>query len=415
MPLKDNPFCSETFISLWSKHFNGGAKGHIFDFLKGPSFYRASFLPLYINIGRNLTKGMDYSLNSKNAMDHKNKVVLLYDIADYFGVDTTIGNPSLGFYAISQYPGFLVELQQFPDFNAYMSATFGKSSRYKLNKYKKRLEGCFNISYQMYHGEIDRARYDHLFLHFRGLLEKRFQDKGITNNNLHPSEWNFYKEVAYPLILKKKASLFVISNGDMPIGITLCYFSENILFDAITVFDIDYEKFHLGSVTIMKLLEWGITNKLHTFDFSKGDFDYKRRWCTKSYSFEYHIFYDRKSLVSRLLAMGIKTYFATKQWLRDREYHVLFHRLIFSLKNLGPKKEPPSPNYYFSETDRTQPPNTAPIALERVGALQLKPAVFEFLYLHTENFSDLHIYSDGTENSYLIFGKNKTKKVHLRP
>ena len=63
-------------------------------------------------------------------------------------------------------------------------------------------------------------------------------------------------------------------------------FSEDTLFDAITVFDIDYSKFHLGSITIMKLIEWCIENEIKILDFSKGYFEYKRRWCTKIYDFE---------------------------------------------------------------------------------------------------------------------------------
>jgi len=85
---------------------------------------------------------------------------------------------------------------------------------------------------------------------------------------MHPVEWEFYKEVAYPLILESKASLFVLYDNETPIAITYNYHSENIVFDAITVFDIDYIKY---------------------LDFSKRYFDYKKRICPIEYNFEYHV------------------------------------------------------------------------------------------------------------------------------
>src|SRR5690606_1013003 len=148
-----------------------------------------------------------------------------------------------------------------------------------------------------------------------------------------PKEWNFYYDVVYPMILEKKASLFVIYDGDIPIGVTLNYFSEDTVFDAITVFDIDYAKFHLGSVTIMKLIEWCLEHNIKTFDFSKGYFDYKTRWMNKDYNFEYHVYYDSGSLVSKGIASLLSNYFKLKQYLRDKRIHEKFHRMVFKLKS----------------------------------------------------------------------------------
>ena len=53
----------------------------------------------------------------------------------------------------------------------------------------------------------------------------------------------FYRDVALPMILEKKASLFVVYEDSNPIALRLNYFSENTLFHAITTFDIDYSKF----------------------------------------------------------------------------------------------------------------------------------------------------------------------------
>ena len=43
----------------------------------------------------------------------------------------------------------------------------------------------------------------------------------LTNNNLYPEEWAFYHDVAFPMILEKKASLFVVYETSNPIAVTL--------------------------------------------------------------------------------------------------------------------------------------------------------------------------------------------------
>src|SRR5690606_33258209 len=295
---------------------NNGQSGVEFNFIKNLHFYKPGALPLYINAGRNHTKGISYILNDSTHNDFRKKAFLVYDVPEFFNVNTSITNKRLKIHKIKQYKGFLIDLKAHKNFDEYMLSTFKKSSRYKLNKYKKRLELCFNIKYKMLYGkETPKEEYDFVFEKFKELLEKRFSEKKVNNNNLNPKEWNFYYDVVYPMILEKKASLFVIYDGDIPIGVTLNYFSEDTVFDAITVFDIDYAKFHLGSVTIMKLIEWTIDNKFRYFDFSKGYFDYKKRWANKEYDFEYHLYYDKSSILSSTLARSIASYFKFKQYL----------------------------------------------------------------------------------------------------
>jgi len=406
--MKDNPFVSDTFTQIWAKHFNEDKPVYKFGFLNGLSFTKSLGLPFYINIGKNHTKGVSYSCDDRNETDFKGKVFLIYDIPTYFDLGLYNDHKYLGLTKIKQYPGFLVDLKNYSDFDHYFSSTFSKSSRYKLNKYKKRLESCFDISYRMFFGAMDREQYDAIFGHFKLLLEKRFLDKGTTNNNLDPKEWNFYTEVAYPMILEKKASLFVIYNGDIPIGVTLNYFSETILFDAITVFDIDYEKFHLGSVTIMKLIEWSIDNKVECFDFSKGYFDYKKRWSSREYDFEYHVYYDRSSILSTTLARTIALYFNFKQYLRDKDLNTKFHDLTFRLRNRK-TKEVESENYQFLPMEaETIKENYIAIGRDGNEWNRLKPIFFEFLYLNNESLKDLRIKKNILENhKFVLEGREK--------
>src|SRR5690554_6514046 len=176
--MKDNPFLSDTFTRIWAKHFNRDKSIYKFGFLNGLFFTKPMGLPLFINIGKNHTKGISYYLNGNKEQDFKKKVFLIYDVPTYFDLHLDNHYKNLGLIKLKQYPGFLVDLKEYTDFNHYFSSTFSKSSRYKLGKYKKRLESCFDISYKMYFGAIDRKEYDTVFEHFKLLLEKRFLDKG---------------------------------------------------------------------------------------------------------------------------------------------------------------------------------------------------------------------------------------------
>ncbi len=403
----NNPFLSETFTAIWSEHFASEKSGRLFGFMPSLGFTKNRFFPLYTNIGKNFTKGISYRLDTKNSDDYKKKAFLIYDVPNYFEVNTETSGTDLGLYRSTQYPGYLIDLKNFKTANDYLATSFSKSSRYKLKKYKKRFETSFDVRYVMYRDKMDRETYDHIFQSFRELLEKRFDDKQITNNNLDPNEWQFYHKVTYPMILEGKASLFVIYNGDNPIGVTLNFLSENILFDAITVFDIDYAKFHLGSITIMALLDWCLENNLKIFDFSKGYFDYKTRWATKTYDFEYHIYYDTKSTRARSIAFLLKQFFDLKQKLREKNVNDQLHRLTYRFKNKTPK---PLLNrsYSFAEMGDDEPMAAVnKIALEAPKNHDVRRLVFEYLYLNDGHYQDIQMYTSNKSNQFYLICKTK--------
>ena len=387
-----NPFLSDTFTAIWKTRFAPDRPTYKLGALPSLQFVRHHKLPVYTNVGETHTKGIGYQLGPTAATatgktadtnepatvmeaaatrDFGNKVFLVYDVPEYFEIPLeTVGTAKAkgpGLHRSVQYPGFLIDLESFESLDEYLRQQFKKSSRYKLKKYRKRFEASFDVRYVMYRGEMERATYDSIFSRFYELLEKRFDDKQITNNNLDPKEWRFYHEVAYPMILEEKAALFVVYNGATPIGITLNFFSEDILFDAITSFDIDYAKFHPGSITIMAMLEWCLENGIKTFDFSKGYFDYKARWATKCYDFEYHILFDRKSLRARSIAGALKRFFDLKQRLREKKVNDQWHRLTYRFRKRTPKPLS-SQSYTFTEVDTgtvATTGTTTEIALDR--------------------------------------------------
>ena len=75
---KHSPFTANTFQKIWKKHFIPDRLIKSFKIISGTSFYKHKFIPLYFNIGKNLTKGNIYKL--QDAKDYKNKTFLIYDV-----------------------------------------------------------------------------------------------------------------------------------------------------------------------------------------------------------------------------------------------------------------------------------------------------------------------------------------------
>jgi hypothetical protein len=407
---KQNPFLSDSFKATWLKHFfTKNTTVKTFNYFKDLEFIKRDKALTYVNIGETHTKGIGYAIADTDNSDLKNKTFLIFDVPTYFEVDTTQLGHKIKLLKSKQYPGFLIETGKYDSLNAYMLEHFSKNSRNKNKKYKRRLEESFNISYKMFFGDISKTEYDFVFTQFKFLLEKRFEDKQVSNNNLDETEWAFYYDVAYALILEKKASLYVIYDNQKPIGVTLSYFSEDTLFDAITVFDIDYSKFHLGSVTIMKLIEWCIANTIRILDFSKGYFEYKTRWCTLSYDFEYHIYYDSTSLKSKIIASSLKRIYDFKQRLREKNINEKLHKLTYKLGHKSQNKTE-EVSYSFTELDLAEiDKDSQPINFELSENRGLKLMVFEFLYLYLEHCNNIKLFKNNNlDNSYLVEGKEKS-------
>ncbi|MFI1743917.1 GNAT family N-acetyltransferase [Thalassobellus sediminis] len=405
--IKRNPFVSHLFTNVWGKNFNHKNTVFNFNFITQISFYKPLFLPLFINIGKNLTKGISYSINenSKN-LNFKGKVLLIYDVPRYFNLKEGHLPKGIKSIRIKQYPGFLISLENYKDLNDYLSKSFSKSSKQKFNRYKSRLELCFDIKEKMLIGNIEKSEYDFVFNHFKALLTKRFDDKQIVNNNLNPEEWNFYYEVVYPMLLENKAALYVIYNGNIPICVRLLYFSDTIIFDAITVFDIDYSKFHIGKVSIMKMLEWSFKHNYKIFDFSKGYYDYKESWSSLKYDFEYHVLFDHTSIISYTLGKTIALYFKFKQFLREKELNKKLHKLTYRLRKSNSNDTSLTKEITYDNINLDSS-NLKEIKLDDNYPF-LKKHAYDFLFITKEHFENLKIYK---ANTTYILEVNEHRKI----
>ncbi|UJH67006.1 GNAT family N-acetyltransferase [Allomuricauda sp. SCSIO 65647] len=408
--MSKNPFTSNTFAHVWNQHFNQDKETVSFNGISGIGFIRTTVLPLYTNIGKNLTKGLTYTIEKDNFTNLGHKALLIMDIPSIIKTGSAEYPPGLKVLKVEQYPGFLIDLAAFDDFDDYMRINFKKSSRYKLNKYKKRLEASFDISYKVFFGSIQKEAYDALFQQFRVLLEKRFAEKKVYNNNLESHEWDFYHEVTLPLIHEKKAALFVVLEKECPIAITLLYFDDDTVIDAITVFDVDYSKFHLGSCSIMKLIEWSMEKGYKKLDFSKGYFDYKRRWCTQKYQFEYHLLYNPKSPFSTGLAHTRAMFLRFKAYLRKKNVNWYVHKTTYFLRSFKISNHPDRTNPFMlsDSLGGDMNPVWTPIPLKLVKG-EVKKGVFDFLYLTVEKLNDVSIFQADTGGVFKIKGKSNEK------
>ncbi len=403
----DTPFICNTFQSIWKSHFKPNNKLYRFNFIEGIDFYKTKFTPVFFNIGKNLTKGNNYLLKDLGGL--KNKALVIYDVLAHAQKthDIPETNKKTRVYKSVQYSGFLINLNKFENLNEYMQFAFGRNSRMKMRKYSRKLNQCFDFKTKMFFGEIEKKQFDDLFDQFMNLLEKRYSQKQIMHNNMQLKEWQFYKKVAYPLILKKRASLFVVYDGETPIAITYNYHTKNSIIDAITAFDIDYSKFNIGYITNLSLLDWCFKNNINTFDFSKGFYEYKKRMSTSEYNFEYHIIYNSSSFISKTLAFCYYNYFEFKSFLRKRNYNEKFHQLTYKLnhiRGLRPKK-----NILIEKIDSLpQKDNLISIDLtEDDNFCFLRKVINNFLYVSESPFEEINTFKrKDISNAYILSDSN---------
>ena len=331
----NNPFLSNTFTSTWLKHFAKNEKTFQFDFIKNVTFLKHKYFPFYFNVGKNITSGMSYTLNNlEENIDYKGRVCLLYDIPEYFNIDPNIGASGIKISKVGQYKGYLLDLESYTDFNDLLM-NFKSKKRNKYKSKKVQLEKDFDISYTYFYGDVDKEKFNQSILVFNKLIKKRFGGLGIENNIV--GKWHYYEELIYKMVLEKKGVLFATYNKDTPIAFAFCFLSDDILFYAAPTFDTDYLKYNLGHTSIMAILEWCFEQNISLFDFSKGEFEYKKRWANNSYKFGTHILYDSNSIRATTVGVCLINYFKLKQFLRDKGINLLYSKLKYFFKKNNSK------------------------------------------------------------------------------
>lgn len=317
-------------------------------------------------------------------------------------------NDDLRSECINQKTGFAIDLDTFNSFDDYMK-DHKSSFRKVINRSVKRLQSCFNINYKMFYGNIGKEDYNLLMNRLYEMIETRFKEREGRNTTLN--NWDHYLKTSFDSINTKKASLFVIYNDNEPIEISLNFHCNNIMYSAISSYDLDYGKFSLGNIEIFKQLEWCFENQITFFDMGYGDFDYKRRWSNFIYNFETHVIAAKNNPVASMYAYGLKLKIQIINYLISKKINDKLYNFIDLLKR---KKTISNLNdFEFTETTTDDTLNTSPIDIKQRDFLHLKKPIFDFLYKNATHLDNITVFQSNEENN-TYFIKEKQSLTKLR-
>lgn len=302
-----------------------------------PAYYQETIINALVNNRITLPK-------DKTPLKENNGVDMVPNIPDYLILPLKIEKVNLQCKRVRQYQGYLVHLKEGIDCKTYLSEQLSKRNIKNLHAKQRKLEAEHKISYIFHYGDITKEHYNFLFSEFYSMLESRFLEKKMYNNNL--LHWKFYYDLAYPMILEKKASLFVIYDGEKPITMTLNFLLEDIVFSYIQTYDINYSNYNMGDISMVKHIEWCKESGFTIFDLAMGQTDYKLKWCNHIYNFEHHLFFNPDSSFSRLKSHILSQKLRLRQYLRDKDIigkrfqmdKFLFNRRVKRLNNFNWKE-----------------------------------------------------------------------------
>lgn len=411
--MTNNPFTSKTYELTWLKHFTKHEKGIGFNFISGIKFYKHSFLPYYINVGRNFTNGITYNLDI-TAKDYKNKTLLIYDVPSYYNIEQHNEIYAMDIYSIRQYKGYLAKLNEISSLDEYLSKNLSKKSKNKFKGYLKKIETCFDVDYAIYHEFISKDDYSKTMGEFKYMIVKRFETLKLETDLIE--KWSFYTELIYNMILEGHAIITAIRVNNKPVSMSLLFLGNDTLIGAIKVFDTDYYKFNVGHIDICKNIEFSINKGLKYLDFSKGSYEYKERWTNSEYQYNCHIIYDKTSFLCCITASLLARYFWFKQFLRDKNFNFLFVRIKYRLNNWK-NQSSNKPTFIIKSIDNLEELNNLRlVSLDEESLIHpfLKRIVFDKLYHNPEPFKKLKIYKSGINKpTYFIVGKTASYSVEI--
>jgi hypothetical protein len=336
--------------------------------------------------------------------DLKDKIYMIYDVPSSLKVNVKPLDAYIGLKSVIQHKGYCINLEGYSDLETYLKDRFSRSSLQLLRAGKKRLETCFDITYKMYFGNIDKKHFNELFKRFYQMLELRALEKGIVNRNLN--FWDLYSAKAYDMILREEASLFVIYDGNKAINISLNMHLKSTVFLFISTYDIAYSKFRLGHTNWMMQLDWFLKKGIKLIDFSKGNVDYKKRWTNTEYDFEYHLFYNSSNFLMKMKAFWIAKKLQLKQSLRNKNINIYYYKAmnLFKPKNKSVK----IPKYQIMDQDSLPEKHTLEPVFFRKNDdnLFLKRIIYTRLYLSSSHVNSMKVYRE-LQNTHIYYLQNQ--------
>lgn len=223
-----------------------------------------------------------YVSPASNFLDSDHQCYLVQDVPAYCKLHLDPNADGQFIRTVATQKTYVVELDRYKNGELYIQNHFGPKSRSALKRYKKRFETCFTVHYHMYHGPMDREKYDELFVQLKELMVRRFEQKNEQNYELQ--HLNEIKGDVYPKLLQKQASLYVIYANDRPVSIRINMMKEKLAFYILSAYDPDYDVFRLGKLDMWLNIAWLIAQGYTSYDLLKGYGYIKERWADRTYS-----------------------------------------------------------------------------------------------------------------------------------
>lgn len=244
------------------------------------------------------------------------------NVPDYLQPQLETGFAGLSYFRTR---GYAIHLDGFAEVESYLQQAIKPRMRSSVRSKIRQLESQHNIRYHRFYGRIDRQEYETLMSLLKDMMVRRFQQKEEQNERV--AEWDKFHRLFYPLILEKRASLFVIYKDATPIAIALNYHLDRIFFYAIASYDIAYSNYGMGHITIYRQLEWCLAHSYTLYDMSMGDLKYKLDWCNSPYNFTTQLVYLKKSPRAFILARFLGAKLGLKNYLKAKKVHLLYRKL----------------------------------------------------------------------------------------
>lgn len=307
---------------------------------------------------------------------------------------------------IKQYfRGYALDLSNCDSADAYIKDRF-RSNAKTIRKRARRLETCFSITTKMFYGGIDRDEYDILINEAYSMIERRFDERQTESHTL--TQWNRIKNIFFPLINEKKASMYVIYDDGKPIAISLGHHFHGKLFSLVSAYDIDYSKFSLGNVEIYWKIDWCLKNSHYLYELGMGDLDYKREWSNNIYNFEHQVLFSKKNMFTYL--SGYKVYF--KAYIKELAYKKAYEpydKIRAWVRNLKRNNEEMTNIAPSSEIVQGTMGLDAweMISFEAPEYQFLKRHINDFLYAAIENKKVLKVYKKKNDDAIFLLKASK--------
>ncbi|MCF7568634.1 GNAT family N-acetyltransferase [Sabulilitoribacter arenilitoris] len=395
-------------------------KKHIINSLFLDLFFKNKcFPPFYKKITNSFLNSIVYESDAKTTSKFSNLTYAISDIPSYFIAEFNKSYKHLKLLKTPLYLGFLINLSVFKNLEDYLNNHLGRPRKSQLKRYRKRLDKCISPQYKIFYGDISKEEYNFTFKKLIELTQRRFTQKEELNFELPYLE--LYQEIMYPMILDKKASIFIIYHDKKPINITLNFIEDATIFHWNSCYDIDYQMFNLGHINMVNHLEWAFNNGFKLFDMGRGDFLHKRKYVNESYMYYEHIVYNSKSIIAYISAksklLKLKLRFALIKLLKKTNLHLLYGRYAkykykFAKSRNNKNNEVKISTDTISEIPKLETLTLIDLTIGKYDFL-IKPLNY-FLHKSQDNVSQVKVYMDKKNSQVFYFeGTKKQQKLSI--